>query len=321
MHNTPLISVIIPCFNSSSFIAAAINSVLTQTYKHYEIICIDNNSTDNTWQILTDYSKKYPDFFIEREMKPGAGAARNKGLSIAKGEWIQFLDADDIIYTHKFERHISLLQRDTKLLVSAFDMSINNGALELFKIEDTDPWSLLITSSLGNTVANFWNKQILDEVGFFNEKYPSSQEYELMFRILKKIDKKQIVIDHQPSMLYNRRLSGSISNNYEKNTITRIQLRILFKDFFLKSTEKNKNTLIDEVQNFILKDLRFLYTLNKQKAVELYPLSIDKNFSPQISFVTPWYYKIAYSILGFNLAEKLFAVKRKFISQEKEHHF
>ena len=91
-----MVSVVIPCYNCESFVSRAIESVLHQKYTDWELILVNNNSKDNTQKVLDDYQKKYPDkirTFVE--MKKGGGAARNKGLSEAKGEWIEFLDADD----------------------------------------------------------------------------------------------------------------------------------------------------------------------------------------------------------------------------------
>ena len=91
-----MISVIIPCFNSEEYITRAIESILKQSYTNYEIILVNNNSTDNTYNILQEYAKKKAGLVnVFNEYKKGAPAARNKGLSEAKGEWIQFLDADD----------------------------------------------------------------------------------------------------------------------------------------------------------------------------------------------------------------------------------
>ena len=104
-----LVSVIIPCYNVEKYIEECIESVVSQTYNNLEIICVDNNSTDKTWNILCQIKEKYP-ILLEKELKAGAGAARNKGLSIAKGDWIQFLDADDLLLPQKIEHQISLVQ-------------------------------------------------------------------------------------------------------------------------------------------------------------------------------------------------------------------
>ncbi|WP_234408798.1 glycosyltransferase family 2 protein [Marinilabilia salmonicolor] len=73
------ISIIIPAYNVSPYIEECIHPAFAQTYPHIEVICIDNNSTDDTWQKLEQLKQQYPQLIIDKELKPGAPAARNKG--------------------------------------------------------------------------------------------------------------------------------------------------------------------------------------------------------------------------------------------------
>src|SRR4051794_32661932 len=102
-------SVIIPCYNGEKFIKRAIESVLKQSFTDYELILVDNNSTDSTLSIMYDYAKKYPAIIsVYIEYKKGASAARNKGLYHAKGEWLQFLDSDDELLPDKLTYQIKI---------------------------------------------------------------------------------------------------------------------------------------------------------------------------------------------------------------------
>ena len=105
-----LISIIIPAYNVEVYIEECIHSAFAQTYNPIEVLCIDNNSTDNTWQKIKQLQETYPSLLIEKELKPDATAARYKGLSLSKGEWIQFLDADDLLLPEKIEHQAKLLQ-------------------------------------------------------------------------------------------------------------------------------------------------------------------------------------------------------------------
>ena len=105
------VSVIIPCLNVEEYIEDCLASVYNQSYKQFEVICIENNSKDNTLSKLRGLEDDlYPDLIVLEESKPGACAARNKGLSVAKGEWVQFLDADDTLKPGKLEHQIKLLK-------------------------------------------------------------------------------------------------------------------------------------------------------------------------------------------------------------------
>jgi len=104
-----LISIIILCYNVQNYIVDCVESCIAQTYKSIEIICIDNNSSDKTPVILSDLKKKYPQLILGKEIKPSASAARNRGLSLAKGDWIQFLDADDLLMPAKIKHQVELI--------------------------------------------------------------------------------------------------------------------------------------------------------------------------------------------------------------------
>jgi len=94
----PLISVIIPAYNAESYIEDTINSVLSQEYKNYEIIVVNDGSTDNTLAKLSNYLDKIVLIDIKNH---GVSYARNKAITIAKGEWVAFVDADDIWASNK----------------------------------------------------------------------------------------------------------------------------------------------------------------------------------------------------------------------------
>lgn len=107
-RTVPLVSIIIPAFNMCYYIGDAVDSALVQTGTQTEVIVIDDGSTDGTGDFLR---KKYGDRirYVYQENQ-GRGAARNHGLRIARGEYVQFLDADDLLYPHKLAQHVAFLE-------------------------------------------------------------------------------------------------------------------------------------------------------------------------------------------------------------------
>ncbi len=95
--NNPQISVIIPCYNQEKYIAECLDSILMQTFTDYEVIIIDDGSTDNSIQIINKYKEKFTQLNIIQQRNQGVVNARNIGISCAKGIYILPLDADDII--------------------------------------------------------------------------------------------------------------------------------------------------------------------------------------------------------------------------------
>ncbi len=110
-----LISCIIPVYNRPELIAECVSSVLTQTYNNYEIIIVDDGSTDQTKQIIAGLAKEHPEkILVLTQANQGPGAARQLGLNHTRGKYIQFLDSDDLLLSKKFE-----------LFIQAFESKVN----------------------------------------------------------------------------------------------------------------------------------------------------------------------------------------------------
>ena len=112
MQQTPLVTVIVPFYNEERFLEETIQSVLPQTYTHWEMMLIDDGSSDGSTAIAKKYAAAYPDkiFYIEHEghRNRGLSATRNAGIKQAKGEFIALLDADDVWLPQKLERQVSI---------------------------------------------------------------------------------------------------------------------------------------------------------------------------------------------------------------------
>ncbi len=130
--NTPLISVVIPTFNSGNFIRETIEPVLNQTYKNFEIIVVDDESTDNTVSILEELSGK--DERITYYQIPHSGrpsVPRNYGVEKSNGEYIAFLDSDDIWIKDKLEKQISEFKKHPDYIF-VYSMSVTFGDVNIF---------------------------------------------------------------------------------------------------------------------------------------------------------------------------------------------
>ena len=128
----PLISVIVPCYNYGHFISDALESVLAQTYENWECIVVDDGSIDKTKEVVTRYESKDSRIKYVYQRNQGLAASRNLGISLSKGAYIQFLDADDQIESRK-------LQFQSNVLEDAVDIDIVYGSVRFFEtasIED-----------------------------------------------------------------------------------------------------------------------------------------------------------------------------------------
>ncbi|MEI9912657.1 MAG: glycosyltransferase family 2 protein [Bacteroidota bacterium] len=121
----PMISIIIPSYNYGHLIADTIHSLLRQTYRDIEIIVVNDGSKDNTEAVVQAIAQQDKRVACYSFSNTGLGASRNRGLEVAKGDFIQFLDADDLIEKKKFEVQLKLFAKTRKpmLYMAAFGIS------------------------------------------------------------------------------------------------------------------------------------------------------------------------------------------------------
>jgi glycosyltransferase involved in cell wall biosynthesis len=183
----PRISVVIPTYQSCRTIAQAIDSVLCQTYQNFEIIVIDDGSTDETSEILKTYDRRIQYYY---QKNCGPSAARNNGIRRSIGEYIAFLDADDAWLPTKIEKQIALFNRDESLgLVFSDSFIVNDrGVINKTCFQVAPPISGLAYEAL--FVYNFIplltaiiRRDCLEQVGLFNESILGPEDYDLWLRI------------------------------------------------------------------------------------------------------------------------------------------
>ena len=197
MSAVPKISVVIPCFNGEKYVAAAIRSVLAQDWPGIEIIVVDDGSTDRSAELIHDI---FPGVNVMQQPNQGVAAARNKGIEQAKGDWIAFLDADDIWLDGKLERQWEQLQANP-------DVRMNYTAWQVWQSEEPSPSQAFINSlqSKANDCqywagASGWiypellldcvvwtstvlaHRSVFEEVGNFDTSLRIGEDYDLWLR-------------------------------------------------------------------------------------------------------------------------------------------
>ncbi len=182
-----LVSILIPCFNAERWIAQAIESALAQTWPNAEVIVVDDGSTDGSLEIIKSFGSRIR---WETGRNRGGGAARNRLLELSRGEWIQYLDADDYLLPEKIEGQMAFVaaRADADVVFGAVTMahwSKEGERHHLLPIpQPHDLWVLLARWYLPQTGALLWRKQALMEVGGWNPDQPCCQEHELYLRAL-----------------------------------------------------------------------------------------------------------------------------------------
>lgn len=133
---TPLVSVVIPAYNSSRTIGPTIQSILNQTFSDLEVVVVDDGSKDNTVEIAKKFGERIHCFVQENK---GAAAARNRGLSEAKGEYVAFLDSDDLWLPNKLEVQLDVLKKNPNIDAVQCGVYLVNDALQVVGANSCDP--------------------------------------------------------------------------------------------------------------------------------------------------------------------------------------
>ena len=196
-----LVSVVIPCFRQARFLEACLRSLQAQTWPYWEAIVIDDGSPDDTQQVLARMALSEPRLRSVAQRNQGVCAARNTGLALAKGEFVQFLDADDLIETDKLRWQVAALRRysDASLVYGdalyfddsdptrrSYALDLSPNAYNWIQVEATKQVSTLEKSLIRNpfpVCAPLVRRASLESVGAFDVLLTHCEDWELWIRL------------------------------------------------------------------------------------------------------------------------------------------
>ena len=216
--NAPLVTVVIPCYNQARFLGEAIESVLAQSYTNFEIVVVDDGSTDNTSEV----AGHYPKVRCVRQENRGVSAARNAGLAHARGEYVVFLDADDRLLPRALEVGVRELGTHPE---SAFVFGYHNniatdgtpGALRgNFTSHplpnERDQYLALLHRCYIRTHTVMYRRSVFDSVGGFDTSLNASEDFDMYLRITR-----EFPVHHHDEVVaeYRRRHGANTIGNPE----------------------------------------------------------------------------------------------------------
>ncbi|WP_277673305.1 glycosyltransferase family 2 protein [Piscibacillus halophilus] len=182
-----LVSVIMPAYNSEKFIKGAIISVLEQTYSNIELVVIDDGSKDNTVEIIQQLSKQDPRIhFIKNEVNLGVSETRNKGIALASGDWIAFLDSDDIWEKSKIEKQMKYANETSAEFLFTGSSYINENGIPysgIFEIPKQVSYKELLRQNVITCSSVLLKKRFFDKIKM--EKDEMHEDYAVWLRVLK----------------------------------------------------------------------------------------------------------------------------------------
>lgn len=183
---SPKVSVIIPTYNRASVLNRAIDSVLGQTFKDWELIIVDDGSTDETSELLQSHS--HESLSIYRTSNQGVSAARNLGLQKAHGEWVAFLDSDDEWLPEKLAKQMAYAEAHPDILiVHGEEIWVRNGVrvnpMKKHQKRGGDIFGDAVKLCCISPSTVLLKKSLLLDLGGFREDYPVCEDYDLWLKI------------------------------------------------------------------------------------------------------------------------------------------
>lgn len=298
-------TVIIPCFNVAEYVGECLASVLEQGAAVHAVHCVDNGSSDGTIQAIDAWSRANPGLRVitEHEPRRGASSARNHPLPRVETEWVQFLDADDLLLPGKIAAQLAAAADADVLYESAVYRSLDGS--ERMKVPDADVEVGLVAGNLGNTCANLWRTEALRAVSGWDPGLASSQEYDLMLRLyeagcrFRRLGGCRTVVRERPS--------GRISQGAEGRlwkVLVQVQERML--EAFVR-----RQGTVDwpRVRQAFFGGLRMLYPHDRDLALRLYRRWLEPHgFVPEAGGASTRAYAAAFRLLGFAGAETVKAL-------------
>jgi len=229
VRNSPGVSVIIPCYNHAHYLPDAVNSVLAQTFTDWEALIVDDGSTDNTREVAAQFTDSRIRYIYQENR--GLSGARNTGIRAAEGEYLAFLDADDLLTPTFFETCLAALRADTELagvytrnhfVDEAGNLLPRRGGQAL---AGTAFRARILEGGFFPPVSAMVRRTVVVEVGMFDEQLTSVEDWDLWLRLSARYPLQGIA---EPLVCY-RVYAGSMSTNAARMHANRIA--VLTKHF------------------------------------------------------------------------------------------
>lgn len=301
MHS-PLVSIIIPYFNAAQFIEECVNSVLNQSHSNIEIIIVDDGSADNGLEKLTHM----PQLTIIHQKNAGACVARNRGLEIASGEFVKFLDADDYLEKDCIALQVEeALKHDNNTIIYGNFTIVSQNTLKPVntRIAPQNQTATLLFSDLLTTTP-LHRRYMLDAIGGFDTRFKNGQEWNLHVRLAGK--GYQFV--HMDTNVYFYRVhmaDGRISNKRKRHTESSIAHEI---DKVRFTSEALQSTVAHNMRPYI--SMRYWWVGRlalRHGLIAFANIAFNEAKSTYSNYKEKWplYYRLLHTALGTDLAEKV----------------
>jgi teichuronic acid biosynthesis glycosyltransferase TuaG len=185
--NEALVSIVMPAYNCEKYVVEAINSVLAQTYENWELLVLDDGSKDNTLHIINEFGNKDTRIRpLQNEKNMGVSATRNRGIEIASGDWIAFLDSDDMWEPSKLEKQFKVVNEHSAEFIFTGASYINENGEPykgIFEVPEKVTYKKLRNQNVVSCSSVLLKKKYFENIKM--EKDEMHEDYAVWLRILK----------------------------------------------------------------------------------------------------------------------------------------
>lgn len=233
------VSIIIPVYNSEKYISRCLDSIINQSYKNIEVLVINDGSSDNSLKILKEYEKKYNNIKVIDKENEGVAITRNKGIKLATGDYIMFIDNDDFIDSDYLESYINSVSNDVDIVMGGYKrVNEKNKILFYERLKDTN-WSKYIIMA---PWAKLYKKEFLikNNIEFLSYKIGEDVYFNLL--AYSKNPKIKIIDYIGYNWFFNTK---SVSNTTQKGLDTDIDITYLLDNINNNYKDKNQNELLN----------------------------------------------------------------------------
>jgi glycosyltransferase involved in cell wall biosynthesis len=229
-EGNPLVSVVVPTYNRADLLKRAVDSVLSQSYENFELLVVDDGSTDDTAALvagLDDPRLRY----LRQPRNMGVAAARNRGMREARGSLVAFLDSDDLWAPEKLKRQVELIRRrPSKVGLFYTGLTVlddEDRSTDWIPTARGDVWRAMLHDNVVHygTSSTIIRREVIETIGYFDEKLPANEDYDYWTRLARFFE-----IDFVPAplMTYNAKTAGEADERRSRNFIANMTARKMY---------------------------------------------------------------------------------------------
>ncbi len=315
-HIKPLVSICIPAYNARQHISSTLKSLVNQTYKNTEIIVVDDGSLHPCKAEVEAFSDKRIQYIFQEN--GGAGNARNHAFKLSRGQYIKFMDADDMLSSNAIQAQLNLIEKESDVIISSKWGRFYNDDLATFRLSEEQVWRTMPSVSWiqeswaqGPNMTQpgifLFKRELIEKAGLWNESLSKGpiDDMEYYTRLILNTDK--VIFCSDSTLMYRSGLDDSLSKRKsEKAMETALETIKLATGYLFKhdQTDKSREAISVQFQLFIYNVYPHFMRLYKEAE------KFQRNYGPNsFSFAAGGKTKFLKKLFGWKLAKQ---IKRRF---------